>query len=683
MSVDSLDLIVITVIALAIGAYFLKNHFFQPTDTSGFLTTPVSQDGSGNSRDILATLNRHKKNVLLVFGSQTGTAEDYAQKLSRELTSRFGLKCMVVDFADYDWDNFKEISKDILVFFIMATYGEGEPTDNAIEFFDYLDNEDDLSQLSFCVFGLGNSTYEFFNAIGRKLRDLLVEKGGNQFSSYGEGDDGLGSLDEDFLAWKDDVFECLRNELHFEEQELKFQPRIQLENRIDLSVDDDINVAVGEPNKKYLDPEQDLTKGPFDHSHPYLAPIVKVEELFTTDDRHCVHVDFDISGSNLKYTTGDHLAIWPSNSNENVAKFVQAFDLQDKLGDVFDLKPLDTTYVAPFPAPITYEAVLRYHLEISGPISRQLLLSIAEFANTDEIKKSILSLANDKAKFAQEITSKKFNFAEILLKISEGKPWTKVPFEFIIENIQHLTPRYYSISSSSLKEKGIISVTAVVEAEQVEDRVITGVVTNLLKNIDIVKNKREAIKPLVNYNLSGPRDKFSPFKLPIHVRRSTFKLPTSSTTPIIMIGPGTGVAPLRGFIRERVQQFENGMNIGKSVLFYGCRNRNQDYLYKDEWVKYGEVLGEDKFELITAFSREDPKEKVYVQHKLLEQSKRINQMLLDGAMIYICGDASHMARDVQAAFAKIISDERDITVEKAGVLIRSLKVQNRYQEDVW
>ncbi|EGW35461.1 NADPH--cytochrome P450 reductase [Spathaspora passalidarum NRRL Y-27907] len=679
MAVDSLDLIVVSLLAAAIAGYYLKNHFLAPPESKGFITTPAS-GGATNTRDILQTLHHHDKNVLLLYGSQTGTAEDFSHKMARELTSRFDLKCMVADFADYDWDNLKDISSDVLVFFVMATYGEGEPTDNAIEFFDYLETEDDLSSLRYCVFGLGNSTYEFFNAIGRKTRDLLTEKQAESFAPYGEGDDGLGTLDEDFLAWKDGVFESLRNNLHFEEQELKFQPRIKLEVRDDLTAEDE-TVALGEPNKRYLNSDEDLTKGPFDNTHPYVAPIVNVKELFKSEERHCVHVDFDISGSNLKYTTGDHLAIWPSNSNENIEKFVEAFGLKDKLDEVFDLKRLDQTYVAPFPTPITFGAVLRHHLEISGPISRQLLLSIAEFALTDEVKKSIMALANNKAKFAEEITAKKYNFADVLLKISNGQPWTKVPFEFIIENLQHLTPRYYSISSSSSKEKNTISVTAVVEAEQIEDRLITGVVTNLLKDIDIVKNKRD-VKPLVTYNLSGPRNKFFEFKLPVHVRRSTFKLPTSSTTPIIMIGPGTGVAPLRGFIRERVQQFENGVNVGKSVLFYGCRNREQDYLYKDEWVQYGEVLG-DKFELFTAFSREDPNKKVYVQHKLLENSAKINQMLLDGAMIYVCGDAAHMARDVQAAFAKIISDERDISVEKAGVLIRSLKVQNRYQEDVW
>ncbi|CAI5759352.1 unnamed protein product [Candida verbasci] len=682
MALDKLDLYVILTLVVAVAAYFAKNQFLSKPDNTGFLNE--SGLGGGSSRNILETLKKNDKNTLLVYGSQTGTAEDYCNKLSKELSARFGLKTMAADFADYDWDNFGDISEDILTIFILATYGEGEPTDNALEFFEWLDNEaDTLSTLKFTVFGLGNSTYEFFNAVGRKVDQKLEEKGAERFAEYGEGDDGKGSLDEDYLAWKDNLFDSLRNNLNFEEKELVYEPSVKVIERDDLSIDD-VKVSLGEPNKKYLTNTHDFTKGPFDHSHPYLAKISKTKELFKSKERNCVHVEFDISDSNLKYTTGDHLAIWPSNSNENIDTFLKCFNLTDKRDVIFDLKALDSTYQIPFPTPITYEACIRHHLEISGPISRQLFLSIAGFAPNETTKEKLIKVGNDKQSFAELVTKKKYNIADALLYVSEGKVWDSVPFEFLIENIQHLTPRYYSISSSSLSEKQTINVTAVVEIEKEQDgRIVSGVVTNLLKYIDVNKNQIEQTSSVsVSYDLKGPRNKFLNYRLPVHVRRSTFKLPSSSTTPIILVGPGTGVAPLRGFIRERVQQVKNGVNVGKSILFYGCRKEDEDYLYKDEWSEYSKVLGEN-FEIHCAFSRQDPNKKTYVQHKLLEQSKKINDLLLQGAIIYVCGDASQMARDVQQSFAKIISQERDIPLEKARELTRSLKVQNRYQEDVW
>ena len=146
------------------------------------------------------------------------------------------------------------------------------------------------------------------------------------------------------------------------------------------------------------------------------------------------------------------------------------------------------------PKPITYGAVIRHHLEISGPISRQLFLSIAGFAPNEETKATLTRIGNDKQEFASTITRRKFNIADALLFASKGKAWVDVPFEFIIENVQHLTPRYYSISSSSLSEKQLINITAVVEAEVESDgRAVTGVVTNLLKTLRL--NKITPTKP--------------------------------------------------------------------------------------------------------------------------------------------------------------------------------------------
>ncbi|KAK6200187.1 FAD binding domain-containing protein [Scheffersomyces amazonensis] len=676
MALDTLDLSVFIALAVAVLAYLAKQKLFPTKDDSGFL--PAS---SNSGRNLLETIKRNGKNTLVFYGSQTGTAEDYASKLSKELSSRFGLKSMTVDFSDYDFDNFGDIPNDILCFYLVATYGEGEPTDNANEFVEWLENEaDNLSSLKYTVFGLGNSTYEFYNSMGRKLNEKFEELGAERFATYGEGDDGKGTLDEDFLTWKESVFDTLKNELDFEEKELTYEPGLKLEESDFLTIDDS-EVSLGEPNKSYITGTKDLSKGPFDHSHPYLAQITKSRELFTSNDRSCVHIEFDISNSNLRYSTGDHLAVWPSNSNENIETFIKAFGLESKNDTVFQLKKLDPTIAIPFPTPITYGAVIRHHLEISGPVSRQFLSAIASFAPDDASKQRANKIGNDKAIFAQEITQNLFNIADTLLYVSQGKPWTKVPFEYLIENVAHLQPRYYSISSSSLSEKTTINVTAVIETEKKDNRWVTGVVTNLLKNIEIVQNK-SSDKPVVTYDLKGPRGKFSNFKLPVHVRRSTFKLPSNPNIPVILVGPGTGVAPLRGFIRDRIQQKKNGSTIGETLLFYGCRNENEDFLYKEEWPEYAKELGES-FEIFTAFSRHDPNKKVYVQHKILEQKDKINKLLESGAFIYVCGDASHMARDVQASFSKILAEGRGISEEKAGELVRSFKVQNRYQEDVW
>ena len=220
MALDTLDFAVILVLTVAILAYIVKTNFFSEPKSTGFLSADAL---AGNN--LLDVIKKNNKNAVIFYGSQTGTAEDYASKLSKELSARFGLKTMTVDFSDYDLTNFDSISEDTLCFFLMATYGEGEPTDNANEFCEWLENDaDTLSTLKFTVFGLGNSTYELYNAVGKKLDQQFEEKGAERFADYGEGDDGKGTLDEDFLTWKDNLFESLKNNLNLEEHELTYEP---------------------------------------------------------------------------------------------------------------------------------------------------------------------------------------------------------------------------------------------------------------------------------------------------------------------------------------------------------------------------------------------------------------------------------------------------------------------------
>lgn len=679
MAIDPLDLFILIVIIAGFAAYFSKGKLWAKDGED------VSASGSG-SRDLVETLNETGKKALVLFGSQTGTAEDYAHKFAKEFQSRFGVPTMCADLADYDYDSFDKIASEVsgfkMVFFFTATYGEGDPTDNALDFFDYLDNDcEDLSGLKFACFGLGNSTYEFYNATGKRTSKTLKSKNAKQIGELGLGDDGMATMDEDYLAWKDSMFAVLKSTLQLDEKELEYEPSMEVSEN-DTLTKESPEVALGEPDSRYVNTNNDGTEAEFfDHTHPFLAPVVFSKEL--CPKRHCIHVELDLSNSNIKYLTGDHLAIWPSNPDSKVTKFVEALGLEDKKDHVIDIKSLDPTVHCEIPTPTTYAAVIRYYLEISGPVSRQFVKSVVQFSPDEETKQRVEKISNDKGLFQEEITDKGFNVADALLYLSRGAKWNTLPFAFIIESIAHIQPRYYSISSSSLYDKEKVHATVMVEANDVPNtnRMTTGVCSNLIFDLEVKQNHVTDVKPYENYDLDGPRGKFSKFKLPVHVRRSTFKLPSNSDTPVIMVGPGTGVAPFRGFIRERVKQAENGDKGGKMILFYGCRRSTDDYLYKDEWPEYAKTLGGD-LKIVTAFSRETAK-KVYVQHKMLEHGKEIFDLLKKGAFFYVCGDASRMARDVQKALTSIIAKENNIPAEDAADIVKDLKVENRYQEDVW
>lgn len=599
---------------------------------------------------------------------------------------------MVADLEDYDFDNLDSFPEDKLAIFVLATYGEGEPTDNAVDFYEFIGSEDisfvdggsaddkPLTKLNYVAFGLGNNTYEHYNSMVRNVDKYLTRLGATRLGAAGEGDDGAGTMEEDFLAWKEPMWVAVAEKFGLEEREASYEPVFDIVEKPELSAEDN-TVFLGEPNKNHLEGKQ---KGPFNANNPFIAPIVESTELFNTKDRNCLHMEISIAGSNLSYTTGDHIAIWPNNAGKEVDRIFKVLGQQDKRHTVIVVKALDPTAKVPFPSPTTYDAALRFHIEINAAVSRQLVSGIAQFAPTEEIKAEMTKLGSDKDYFKQNVTDRNLNLAQLLELQGQGKTWSKIPFSFMFENMVKIQPRYYSISSSSLVQKDQISITAVVESIEKPGApyVLKGVTTNYLLALKQKQHGDPNPDPHgLDYAITGPRNKYDGIHVPIHVRHSNFKLPSDPSKPIIMVGPGTGVAPFRGFIQERAFQAKAGQNVGKTILFFGCRKQSEDYIYRDEWKEFKEILG-DNFVMHTAFSRDGP-HKVYVQHKLEEAGEEVNKLLEQKAYFYVCGDAAHMAREVNTLLGKIISKYRNLSESKGDDIVKAMRASNQYQEDVW
>lgn len=589
---DTLDIVVLAALLLGTVAYFTKGSLWGVTkDPYASSFAGAGGAKAGKTRNIAQALEESGKNCIIFYGSQTGTAEDYASRLAKEGKSRFGLETMVADLEEFDYDNLDTIPSDKVVMFVLATYGEGEPTDNAVDFYEFITGEEPsfseggeppLGNLNFVAFGLGNNTYEHYNSMVRNVNKALEKLGAHRIGEAGEGDDGAGTMEEDFLAWKDPMWSELQEKMGLEEREAVYEPIFSIVEREGLTKDSP-EVYVGEPNKMHLDGN---FKGSFNAHNPYIAPIESSYELFSVKDRNCLHMEVDISGSNLTYQTGDHIAVWPTNPGEETDRFLRVFGLDTKRDQVISVKALEPTAKVPFPTPTTFDAIVRYHMEICAPVSRQFIATLSAFAPDEETKAEMVKLGGDKDYFHQKINIHHLNIARVLEVVGKGKKWTNVPFSALIEGITKLQPRYYSISSSSLEQPKKISITAVVERQKLPGREdpFRGVATNYLLALKEKQNGEPNPCPFgLTYEITGPRNRYDGIHVPVHVRHSNFKLPSDMTKPIILIGPGTGVAPFRGFVRERKRQVENGETVGKTILFFGCRKSTEDFLYEKEW----------------------------------------------------------------------------------------------------
>ncbi|KAL7738782.1 hypothetical protein ACLKA6_014557 [Drosophila palustris] len=657
-----LGLLDVALLAVLIGGaafYFLRSRKKEeePVRSYSIQPTTVCTTASTDS-SFIKKLKASGRSLVVFYGSQTGTGEEFAGRLAKE-GIRYRLKGMVADPEECDMEELLQL-KDIensLAVFCLATYGEGDPTDNAMEFYEWITNGDvDLTGLNYAVFGLGNKTYEHYNKVAIYVDKRLEELGGNRVFELGLGDDDA-NIEDDFITWKDRFWPAVCDHFGIEgsgEEVLIRQYRLL--EQPDVQPD---RIYTGEIARLHSMENQ---RPPFDAKNPFLAPIRVNRELHKGGGRSCMHIELNIDGSKMRYDAGDHVAMYPINDKSLVEKLGQLCTAD--LDTVFSLINTDTdsSKKHPFPCPTTYRTALTHYLEITAIPRTHILKELAEYC-TDETDKQLLrSMASltpeGKEKYQSWIQDACRNVVHILEDIKSCKP----PLDHVCELLPRLQPRYYSISSSAKLHPTDVHVTAVlVEYKTPTGRVNKGVATTYLKH-------------------KQPQEGGEEVKVPVFIRKSQFRLPTKPETPIIMVGPGTGLAPFRGFIQERQHLRDEGKTVGESVLYFGCRKRSEDYIYESElaeWVKKGTL------NLKAAFSR-DQEKKIYVQHLLEQDADLIWDVIGEKkGHFYICGDAKNMAVDVRNILTKILSTKGNMSEPDAVQYLKKMEAQKRYSADVW
>ena len=353
------------------------------------------------------------------------------------------------------------------------------------------------------------------------------------------------------------------------------------------------------------------------------------------------HYEVDISGSGLAYKVGDSLGIFPSNRPTEVAEIIE------RLGASGEEPVLPV--LLKLPSPIPLREALASKLTLGGPTRKFLEAAAARASAPADRAKLAAVLAPEAAEACKQFLAER-EFVDLLAEFPSAK---FTPQEFV-DHLRRLVPRLYSIASSP--------------------KIFPNEVHLTIATLRYTTNHRERVGVCSTFLADRVQLGLTP--VPVFVFRSPFSLPEDGARDVIMVGPGTGVAPFRAFLQER----DAGGTRGRNWLFFGEQHRATDFLYEEDWAAW---LAKGRLaRLDTAFSRDQPS-KIYVQDRMRENAAELWKWIAGGAHFYVCGDATRMAKDVDQTLHDVIAEQGGMDIAAAAEYVKQMKKDRRYQRDVY
>jgi len=643
------------------------------------------------------------------YGTHTGKAKSFAYKLQQEGKS-LGFNVNVVNLQELSDDiscvahlayntrlTIQQMStfsrrrsslgtrNPIRAIFIISTYGEGSCPTSAARFIYWIKEKTGLINrpegsnqkqietanckllncLEYAVFGLGDSRFgsQRYNSAAKKLDSSLSTLGATKFASIGLGD-ASADLEYDFETWQwKKMWPALRDRTP---GVTKLPPKLQPLEGLPFSVEwlgnDEI---LNRQYKGQVIPDPVITDNiDVSTQHYFYAVACQVIEAYDLQSYQSktpiLHISLDTSCSSTlhKYQTGDHLHILPVNDPRRVLQAASALQLD--LDSVFRLQPRTKHFKYMFPTPCTVRDLLSNYCDLSLPPQRSKLKLLSRFATNQDDAAILKRLGSSQGQveYKKLILERQVGMMDLLSLLF---PSIKLPFDFFIAICPRLQPRIFTISSSpSLHPREIHLTVACVQRRTIDGNLRKGVCSKYLQSF-----------------------RNSPGKIcRLFTSPSCFRIPPKPAFPLILIAAGTGISPMRSLLLERsFQKHVKHLPVGPNMLFFGCRDRNLDFLY-------GEVFEDLRNDgtltyLEVAFSREDPGNRVYVQN-LLSKNAALLWHLIDSGNGYICiCGQEKMGQDVMKALVDIFMSYGSMQASTANTYLEKMHSNGRLVHEFW
>ncbi|KAL8696895.1 MAG: hypothetical protein Q9201_007427 [Fulgogasparrea decipioides] len=645
---------------------------------------------------------RHHRNAAVVYGSETGNALDFAEEAGR-LLERLRFSSVVANLDDLDPASLSQFD---FVIAVISTTGQGDLPANARSFWTKLLRKrlppHYLAKVNFTTFGLGDSSYPKFNWAVRKLHKRLLQLGANEVCPRGEADEQHDEgLDAAWVPWSMDLQQQILAKYPLEEGTNPISDNVLLEPKWLLTITSRSPLAGpdGTRNGDHGIPPVDgvpvLNGTPSKHAagHPHRADrldrtschlVAQIEEnkrLTPPGHWQDVRQLRFTSVETIGYEPGDVLMIYPQNSSEDVDQMLTLMGWSDHADksiafqptakvDAVDLYPLPPVTTKQYNDPLTLRRLLTHHLDIRAIPRRSFFSMIAYFTTNRTHKERLLEFTDPR--YIDELYDYTTRPRRSILEVLQEFDSVKIPWQRAADVFPALRGRQFSIASGGSRKRtseGRTSfelLVAIVKYKTVIRRLREGVCTRYLAGLPV-----------------GTEITITLQKGGLNIQRA------EARRPVIMVGPGTGVAPIRSLVWERYRWHQSGFGaeheadsdaVGESILFYGCRNQEADFFYQEEWNELKEKM---PLQVFTAFSR-DQATKVYVQDVLKQQSKLVYDLLCSKrALVYVCGSSGKMPKGVRAALIDIFRSCGQMEEPAAQNYLQSMEKEGRYKQETW